>query len=342
MATKRKALDFSILSECRGILMGIAILLIVFFHVVIDNPFINSIREYCYGGVDIFLFVSGLGCFYSLSKNDNGFQFIKRRLSKLLPMLWIFLIIWWLSRLILNYPIPPIALLGNFLMIQDYANSEFSFNWYLSAILLFYLLAPLLYQTLKRNKPSAIIVTLLLTVILSIPFFENDSLIVIMSRLPIFYIGMIFGKICKQRKTIHAKHLILLSISAVLGLLIRDLAYVHLKGCLWSYGLHWYPFILIVPAFCIWISILCEKIKNSFVYKLSRPLNFLGKHTFEIYLCHILLFNSYQLLIADGKIAQSNLHMLICILLIAPCSILLYLSTKIVLRIASKITCGNI
>ena len=67
----------------RSVWMAIAILWVILFHatVTIDNTALSFIKEIGYGGVDIFFFASGLGCFYSLSKNSNINEFLKREVN---------------------------------------------------------------------------------------------------------------------------------------------------------------------------------------------------------------------------------------------------------------------
>ena len=57
--------------QYRSVWMGVAIIFIVFFHseMTFDNIIVETIREFGYGGVDIFQFVSGIGCYYSLQKD---------------------------------------------------------------------------------------------------------------------------------------------------------------------------------------------------------------------------------------------------------------------------------
>jgi len=59
-----------LLSKYRQALMGIAILWVMMFHLPL-RPGIPIIKEFFnigYGGVDIFLFLSGFGLYFSLSK----------------------------------------------------------------------------------------------------------------------------------------------------------------------------------------------------------------------------------------------------------------------------------
>ena len=63
----------------RSVWMGIAIIWIVFYHYSLcpDIAFIREIINNGYGGVDIFVFASGLGCYYSLKKESDSYMFLK-------------------------------------------------------------------------------------------------------------------------------------------------------------------------------------------------------------------------------------------------------------------------
>lgn len=67
--------------------MGFAILWVMYFHIPLKFAtevgwFIHRIGFY---GVDIFLFLSGLGVYYSLTKRPNVLGFYKARLVRILP-----------------------------------------------------------------------------------------------------------------------------------------------------------------------------------------------------------------------------------------------------------------
>ena len=86
---KEKQIELNIINESRNIILGIATLLIVLFHSsalnfnellganIISN-ILNFIKRTGNIGVDIFLFLSGIGLYFSLSKN-NLKQYYKNR-----------------------------------------------------------------------------------------------------------------------------------------------------------------------------------------------------------------------------------------------------------------------
>ena len=69
-------INISQVSDYRTQIMGLAAVMIIACHAPasgVKMPYISAkILELGNFGVDIFLFLSGLGCYYSLSKNRGG------------------------------------------------------------------------------------------------------------------------------------------------------------------------------------------------------------------------------------------------------------------------------
>ena len=104
----------------RDVWMGLAILWIVFFHSGIwpASELMTSVKMLGFGGVDIFIFASGIGCFCSLKKNNDSIKFIKRRIIRIIPTYWLFLIGWTIYKVIYN-GMSWNAILGNFLCVRS-------------------------------------------------------------------------------------------------------------------------------------------------------------------------------------------------------------------------------
>lgn len=84
-----------LVSKYRTILMGLAIVMVVFHHLTIR--YYDGVIGHLYGflrlngaiGVDIFLFVSAIGLVVSWQKNKNILQFYNRRIKRILPTYFI-------------------------------------------------------------------------------------------------------------------------------------------------------------------------------------------------------------------------------------------------------------
>ncbi len=172
------------LSANRSFLMGLAMIAIVLFHhgwTVI--PGVTAFfSRFGLWGVDIFLFLSGFGCVYALQKYSTG-KFYRKRVTRLLP---------------------TCMLAGMLVFVIDgYFQAERVMapaiirvlslhRWYIQAILICYLLCPLLYLLIKKFKIRGLIMIIVLSLILAnfIPYHNVWKITWAFGRLPVFAIGM--------------------------------------------------------------------------------------------------------------------------------------------------------
>lgn len=118
-------------------LMGFAIILIMLFHLGV-LPFGEC-------GVDIFLFLSGFSMYHSLSRNDNMLKFYRKRLLRILPAYLIIAIPFFILK---TCTIEDFLLkITNLCIVFQ---GEMGGWWFITMILLCYLLAPLMYRVLKK------------------------------------------------------------------------------------------------------------------------------------------------------------------------------------------------
>lgn len=178
--------------------------------------------------------------------------------------------------------------LGNILALQHFSDHTLSFNWYISAVLLFYLFAPYFKIIIDRSSTFSKYLFLAFLFACSIPFWKVHAHIVMVSRLPIFYMGMLFADVCQKDKTILSKHIVGATAMFVIGLLVLLSSYAIAPQLMWSHGLYWYPFIVITPPLCMAISYVLFHIEK--IRILNPIINFLftcGNYSFELYLVHI-------------------------------------------------------
>lgn len=290
----------SIISRYRNLLMGFSILWIAVFHskIQLPNQILHLIKCLGYGGVDIFLFLSGMGLYFSLNKNSDTLLFYKRRLLRLAPFYLPFLIIWFLY----NMSFTDISIakmiklfLGNIFMTGWALDLKYQFNWYVQALLWFYLFAPVIYLIVKRasHKPWSYLMIAAVTVAFSLTFVHQETLMAF-SRVPIFFIGMIFAdwEASGQNKEMFERRLpILLQPLMILGFILIIVSMYRYRGYLMTYGFYWYPFILITPGFCYLLSWIFDFMSKWTVFK---PVLFFiktaGICSFEIYMFHLAFF----------------------------------------------------
>lgn len=147
-------------------LKGLAILAVIFSHIgyflVTDHRFLYPLSTIAGVGVDLFLFLSGLGLVASSFKNKLPvWQFYKNQLLKLFTPFWMTLIFFLLLdffvlKIIYPWQFVAKSFLGIFTSADLYQDID-SPLWYFTLILFYYLVFPLLFSK-KRPWLSAMII----------------------------------------------------------------------------------------------------------------------------------------------------------------------------------------
>lgn len=291
--------NLNIISSYRAQLMGFAILWVMSFHTNMDlgvSP-INKFLSIGYGGVDIFLFLSGVGLYYSYKKKSTISQFYKRRLLRIFPtyILIIFLIDLFTKDFSLVSFLIKITTIGFWF---PFAHLPY-FTWYIPAIVLLYFIFPFYMKLFVKNT---ILSTLLLSLIglflsgsYAYYFFtyypeEKNLLILFTARIPIFFIGIYFGMMSfyeKYEAKSNALKKYICIVLFVIGVVV--LYYSIHRYNYWvlrNGGLFYYPFILITPGLCILLGDVFSLIPAF----LNKIFIFIGNLSLEIYLLHEILF----------------------------------------------------
>ena len=277
----------------RNIWIGCAMLWIVLAHSGFEfsSEFFVYLKMWGYGGVDICLFASGIGCYFSLEKNPDAIGFLKRRLARLAPTYLCFLPVWMAYRIVVS-DLPLQAALGNLLGVQSFTGLGDSFNWYISVLLLLYLLAPYFKSLADRvNGVGRQLLVVGVLILLSIPFWGVHNLIIIVTRLPVFYIGMLSAKACRQDKQLDKKDFLVCVFMLLTGIGFLYGANRLVPDQLWSHGLYWYPFVFIAPGACVLISLAFSALERvKWCGWISDLINLIGRNSFELFLVHVFLY----------------------------------------------------
>lgn len=315
---------FKDLLRYRQAWLGVALLWIILFHWNLETAgLLNHLKSIGYGGADICLFASGIGCFYSLTSESDIGNFIKRRLKRLMPTYCIFIVFWLAFKFVTGKFSVQMAL-GNILALQHFSDHTLSFNWYISAVLLFYLFAPYFKIIIDRSSTFSKYLFLAFLFACSIPFWKVHAHIVMVSRLPIFYMGMLFADVCQKDKKILSKHIVGATAMFLIGLLVLLSSYAIAPQLMWSHGLYWYPFILIAPPLCMAISYVLSRIERIRILKpIITFLSLCGNYSFELYLVHIGLLSLIPVFIENYNL--SNISDLVWVAGIIPLVVGCYL-----------------
>ena len=283
-------------------LMGICIIWVVWFHSIIhvflpdSNPiflFINGVLEFTkligYGGVDIFLFVSGFGIYHSLSKNSVS-TFIFNRCNKIIPVWWIYLVLYTCLSFFFDNTVTKHKLLSSALFVGFWQGKSIG-NWYVYVIVLFYLISPVIYSLIhdSKNKLKCTVFIICIGLLISFTFIDRFLMMMSFSRIPVFVLGFFFAAAMNDFAMNRKRWIAVLAVCA-LGIFILHYTYIHYYLYLDGYGMWWYPFILIAPSLSVLLCGLLEKLKAGRAAFLAQPLKIFGNASLEILLVSDFIF----------------------------------------------------
>lgn len=280
---------FQTIFKYRKNMMAAAIVMILLYHTKGAWPEIalKRIAGYFYGGVDLFFFASGIGCYFSYCRGRDAAAFFRRRCARILPV-YVPFALCWIAVEALGAGISFSAALANLFGVHGFLDIAPSFNWYVSGMWLSYLLAPFLAPLAERcdNRVKAIGAVLAL-LLFSCAFWGDTQLIIIVTRLPVFFAGMLFAAESERREALTKAELALLLALIPVGAAILWESPKFFADLVWSHGLAWYPMLLIAPGLCVAVAAVSAWLDRFAAGRgINKVLGFLGGITFEIYLVH--------------------------------------------------------
>lgn len=295
-------MNLNIVSKYRGPIYGFSIIYIVLFHGIGINK-----ADYTFGhsslavlqdflsmgnvGVDIFLLLSGICLYFSLQRNDNTYEFIKRRLARIIPAAYIVYTLYWCVKyLFLTFD--PMALFGRLTLMEFWIQGDQTM-WFVSLILVLYFLYPYFHGVLFHGRSPALRCVLLMAADylllfilfnLAPDFFKMTE--IALTRFPVFILGCYLGKAVYEDVRLPSIPFVPL---AFLLFLMVYLMHVHLH--LPGYAVHMtYIFGGLGGAYSIALICLFFDEKLHLQHKpLYRFFDFTGGFTLELYLCSIML-----------------------------------------------------
>jgi len=290
-------------------------LMIVLFHVGVAG-----LEEMTWAGVSFFFMASGLllSMKYPVKRLDSGSykRFACRHALKLYPLHWLALVLWLVVMALAGtLVIKPLALSLNVLLLHSWSlihsiyYSYNHFSWFLSALLFCYLCYPVLarwYMPL-RLRTRLIIVAVLAIIVFGVLAVSGDNDYYRTAlytfppmRIVDFLLGMTLASVVKLgsklpwlRRGENGTDAELLAIALLSATVMSYRAY----DCLLPWGdtiMWWIP-----VAVILLVSMLYDK-REGFIGRLlaSRPLQWIGNISFEIYILQGLALLLYNYMIA--------------------------------------------
>ena len=294
---KENSCDWRIISKYRTALMGIGTLLVLLIH---GNEFYWAEKLYFLKkivnegsiGVEVFLFLSGIGLFFSMQKDGNVLKFYCRRYRRIIPIylsiaipVYAILIFWCGSKSISDYLI-QVSTLGLWLLSGHF--------WYVSFILPLYLLYPIIFYFFSKSHEKITLSFLLVLsfiikivlIIINVDYYNKIEVAV--SRLPIFFIGCYCGKLVYSKKSLNPKNkrkAFLVAFLLFLLIRILNIIFVSRQSVLNEAIIRISN--LGLTFLIIYTAIICLNFFSNHQQLIFESfLNFFGKYSLEIYLVH--------------------------------------------------------
>ncbi len=282
------------ISRYKSHLMGIAVMIVVYGHLLYYHSGLmyyedlNFTEWYTLGSVEMFMFISGFGIYQSLRKNRDAWTFYGRRLGRLLPSFLPVMIAWCGVNLLAGKMRLGEAV-GNITATGWWFQTSHQFNWYVPAILVLYLLSPLLFDCIEKKKTAWAFAAL---VILNIAGWRSNLLMAV-SRFPTYFLGMYFGSRYAAGAAPTKKQVAIWSVLGVAAMAVVPYFFLIGRRYLWFYGMYWNLFFVSTPM-CMFLTtkILEAQDRVAVGRGLNKVWSFLGVRSFEIYLCHLALYES--------------------------------------------------
>lgn len=234
MTKAKKTFNLFAISEARNVIFGIATLWIGLFHSFelslkpyTDNKFLIDAFKLFKGtgnvGVDMFLFLSGVGLFFSFTKDGKLLSFWKKRLMRVLPTALLIGIVFFSIRYVEGrYQSGFPAYLKRISFTYFYFRGERVF-WFISLILVLYIAFPIFYKIIERFRLGgmlglvALVVAFTFTVRAISPYYY-DFWEIGLCRVPVFIIGIWAGKFVMEKREI-SRHWLWAFLAVAVGML---------------------------------------------------------------------------------------------------------------------------
>ncbi|MCI1732309.1 MAG: acyltransferase [Prevotella sp.] len=202
---KIKNIELANISRYRGELMGIAMIFIFLFHIALprSNMFFG-LRRIGNIGVDMFLFLSGVGLWFSWMKHPSLKHFFKRRYLRVYPAWFIISCLYYIPHFHGGGVRAWIDLLGDITINWDFwLHDELKF-WYIPAMMMLYLFAPPYMQLIRRHPvyrwlPVVMILWCILVQYVSPIHNAVGHIEIFWSRVPIFFVGINMGEAVRRK-----------------------------------------------------------------------------------------------------------------------------------------------
>ena len=307
---------FQLVSKYRSAIMGLAALWILVFHAwVILSPdpkdgsfsLINFLEHYIkdigFCGVDIFLFLSGIGLTFAIRKESLPVFYYRRVRRVMLPFLTVGIV----RGIVQNWGLP--LMIANLTGYNFFMNNTYAFLWFVPAIVTLYLFFPLYYKLFEKagNKilfTAGAVMVWLLIVLLARDQIRIDMFAFI-NRIPVFLTGILFGYLTQKHKdaVFTAQTYITLIIMLITGFYLEYLTNYLEYELIVPKGKSFLPTCLIAVSFTFLSAKVLEIFERRFAAfgkGVVKVIGFFGIISLELYCVQSWFADIVPLLVEDG------------------------------------------
>lgn len=210
--------------------MGIASLWIYYFHVfpihLIEYFHVPTqaeiyFRNMGFCGVDMFLVLSGFGLYHGLSNKCPGNlheygSYVSRRCARIYP---VFLPVTLFIALVDNWTVRELA--GKAIGVTQLFDNVYVHLWYIPCIMLFYLFVPFYFILYRRCKNTFALTAGAVAVVITLSYllrrYVRYDLYAIITRIPVFLVGIYLGQLGMGKKDLKGKDYIVAFLVLVVG-----------------------------------------------------------------------------------------------------------------------------
>lgn len=309
----RKTFNLYNVSQARNVLFGIATLWIGLFHsehlsitrYTDFKPIVDGFKLLLKTGnvgVDIFLFLSGIGLFFSFTKDSRVRTFWKKRLMRILPTAILIATVIFSFRYVNGrYTTGVGQYITRMTFVHFFIYGERIF-WFISLILVLYLLFPILYKVIDRFRIFGMLglVALIVAATFTVRTFAPETyshIEIALCRIPVFIIGIWAGRFVMEKKEISRWWLLLcLAVTAGImwfmfnyGKIIKILVPGYTKDVetmyMWIYRYLSCPLAI---ALTLLLSFICIAIRERGRLNVLRNFfEFVGMYSMEYYMIYL-------------------------------------------------------
>lgn len=284
--------EFNLFSKYRQALMGIAMLGVLILHGMSFAGIKSNVYTFPFeffsriAFTQGFLFLSGLGLYYSFTKTQNVMWFYEKRIKRLMIPFMLMTLPFYLFKLIVgDSSFIRFCLEESSLYFWLYGNNGM---WYISVSLMLYFLFPVLYKFMFHKENHIVLrllVILWLYILMAVGlyFYQPDYYNLVrrgVEQSPMFVIGIFVGYLAFHKRSIKLASLIGGVILVVVTYILYKKVNIEFLG-VYEIARR----LLFLPLTCLALQYLCYKRHNAIL----DFFNWFGKYSLEIYVLHILI-----------------------------------------------------